>query len=393
MIFCTVALAALAGQAWAGGLYISEFATPSMGVASAGQNAVANDASTALHNPAGMTRLKGRQLMLGVGGVLTRVKFDRDADSPVPGGNGGDAGGAAPLLGTYYVHSLTDRLKLGGALYSISAAVLDYDDDWTGRFFVRDVSIFTLTFAPSVAYRITDWLSVGGGPIVLVGSLEMDLELPVPRRNPWVELDGTDIVFGFDAGVLIELSPRTRIGVLYVSESELDFDGDIKIHPRGLSTDVDTELPLPQFVQASIYHEINDQFALLALVDWEDWSTLDNINLSTSRGSRSLARNWEDTWKFAAGIHYRPHCKWLLQAGMSYDTSPVDKEDRTPDMPIDRQIRYAIGAQYQWRENIRLGAAFEYIDFGEAKIDKRFLKGNYHENDGFFLAVNANIKF
>lgn len=38
--------------ALAGGLYISEFGTPSMGVASAGAQAVASDASTAFHNPA-----------------------------------------------------------------------------------------------------------------------------------------------------------------------------------------------------------------------------------------------------------------------------------------------------------------------------------------------------
>ncbi len=46
-------------SALAGGLYLNEFATPSMGVAGAGQEAVANDSSTnfAFHNPAGMTRL------------------------------------------------------------------------------------------------------------------------------------------------------------------------------------------------------------------------------------------------------------------------------------------------------------------------------------------------
>jgi long-subunit fatty acid transport protein len=44
----------------AGGLYLNEFATPSMGTAGAGAEALADDASTnfAFHNPAGMTRLK-----------------------------------------------------------------------------------------------------------------------------------------------------------------------------------------------------------------------------------------------------------------------------------------------------------------------------------------------
>lgn len=54
-------------SAGAGALYLNEFATPSMGVAGAGQEAVANDASTnfAFHNPAGMTRLEGHSVSLG----------------------------------------------------------------------------------------------------------------------------------------------------------------------------------------------------------------------------------------------------------------------------------------------------------------------------------------
>jgi long-chain fatty acid transport protein len=92
-------------------------------------------------------------------------------------------------------------------------------------------------------------------------------------------------------------------------------------------------------------------------------------------------------------VHFRPVEKWLLQLGFSYDTSPVDKEDRTPDMPIDRQIRYATGVQYQWGDRLSTGAQFVYADYGKAKIDNPLLKGEYKRNDIFFLAVNANWKF
>ena len=47
-------------NALAGGLYINEFGTPSMGVAGAGANAVASDASTSFHNAAGMTGSRAR---------------------------------------------------------------------------------------------------------------------------------------------------------------------------------------------------------------------------------------------------------------------------------------------------------------------------------------------
>ncbi len=79
--------------------------------------------------------------------------------------------------------------------------------------------------------------------------------------------------------------------------------------------------------------------------------------------------------------------------GFSYDTSPVDSDDRTPDMPMDRQIRYAAGAQYRWSKKLSVGGQFVYADYGDAKIKNDLLKGEYDRNELFFFALNANWKF
>ena len=156
---------------------------------------------------------------------------------------------------------------------------------------------------------------------------------------------------------------------------------------------MDTEITLARFIKLSGYHELNDQWALLGTVGWENWSEFEDVNISTDQGTKAIPRNWDDTWKFSAGVHFRPKDPWLLQLGFSYDTNPVDSKDRTPDMPIDRQIRYATGVQYQWGDRLSTGAQFVYADYGKAKIDNPLLKGEYKRNDIFFLAVNANWKF
>ena len=382
--------------ALAGGLYINEFGTPSMGVAGAGANAVAADASTSFHNAAGMTRIKGNELM-GTGGFLySTVKFDPANDTPISGGDGGDAGGPAPIIGGFYVHSLSDKWKLGANLITLTGAVLDYDDDWTGRYLNTEVTLLTVTFFPSVAYRVNKWLSLGGGPQVMYADLEMKAKAPLPGpggNEGEVKIDGSDVAFGFGLGALFEPNERTRFGLVYQSEIEPEFDGDVDLSPPGLSVATDTTITLAQFIRLSAYHELNNQWALLATIGWEDWSAFEDVNISTDSGSRDIPRNWKDTWKFAAGVHYRPVDKWLLQLGFAYDTSPVDKEDRTPDMPIDRQIRYATGAQYKWSDRFSTGAQFVYADYGKAKIDNVLLKGEYKRNDIFFLALNANWKF
>ena len=127
-----------------------------MGVAGAGANAVANDASTSFHNAAGMTRIKGNELMGTAGLLNATVKFDPDANTPIPGGDGGNAGGPAPIIGGFYVHSLSDKWKVGANLITITGAVLDYDDDWAGRYLNTEVTLLSMTLYAFQTQSIED---------------------------------------------------------------------------------------------------------------------------------------------------------------------------------------------------------------------------------------------
>ena len=319
-----------ANDAHAGGLYLNEFATPSMGTAGAGAEAWADNASTAgaFHNPAGMTRLEGHQISLGAGIGKFDVEFDANSNTPFGGGNGGDAGGFVPLLGSNGVFSVTDDLKLGLTVFSVAGAALDHNNGWTGRFQAQEINILTLSANPAVAYRVTDWLSLAGGVIVTYADLDFKLAVP-PGGAGSGKIDGDDIAYGFNFGALFELSPRTRIGVVYVSEQEIEFDGNLKVNPPGLNIGSTLELDLAQMVRVGAYHEIDDQWAILGTVGWEDWSTLDSQLVNTSGGAGNIPRNWNDTYHFSIGAHYKPVEDWLLQAGVTYDTSPVDAKDRT----------------------------------------------------------------
>ena len=83
----------------------------------------------------------------------------------------------------------------------------------------------------------------------------------------------------------------------------------------------------------------------------------------------------------------------MLQCGISYDTSPTSSEYRTADMPVDRQVRYAVGTTYQFSKKLTIGTAFEYADYGSAKINHDSLKGEYDDNQIYFGGVNFNWKF
>ena len=103
-----------------------------------------------------------------------------------------------------------------------------------------------------------------------------------------------------------------------------------------------------------------------------------------------VPKNWDDTYKYAVGAEYDLNRRWTLSGGLAYDTSPVDAGDRTADMPIDRQIRYAVGVQHTRPSGLKLGAEFTYADYGSAKIRADGFSGDYKSNEILFFAVNAS---
>ena len=390
-------LVVLSYQGFAGGLYLNEFATPSMGVSGAGAQAVANDASTSFHNPAGMTRIDGDELMLGAGILEASIEFDPSPATPVAGNDGGDAGGWGPILGAYYVHSISDEWKFGVNVVSISAAVLDYDDGWAGRYLVDEITIMTLSVMPGVAYRVNEKLSLAAGAGFMYGTMDMDVSIPTPGPDGEAELsDVDDSDWGYNLSALYEFNDKTRMGLGYVSEIEMELDGDVEISPVGVATGVDTEIPFVQMVKLGLYHDLNERIALLATVGWEDWSSLDQQVIYVGPGGSSIKRNWNDTYHFALGMHYRASEKWLLQTGWAYDTSPTDSDDRLPDMPMDRQWRLSGGAIYDVNERISVGGALTYADYGDASIrdtdPDTGLIGSYDKNRIIFAAMHINWK-
>jgi long-chain fatty acid transport protein len=360
-----------------------------MGTAGAGASAIASDASTVLHNPAGMTRLDEHQLMLSAAPGIAVVEFDPAQDTPVPGGDGGNQGGFVPILSGSYAHKLSERWRLGLALLSISGAELDPRDSWAGRNQVTEVSLFTLSVAPTLAYRVTDWLSLGAGPVLTYGSLDLDLIAPGLPIEVGVH-DADDIAFTANVSGLIELTPELRVGLGYVSETRFDLDGHLKL--RGLSPNIDLELSLPQVVRWDVFWQVNEKVALMAGGNWEDWSRSSKLPISFAAVSVDGDLRFRDTWKAKAGVHYRLGERWLLQAGFSYDSSAVRNKHRNAALPVDRQLRYAIGTVHDYSDETRLGFSFEFADLGEGRIRNASLRGKYERNFILFLGLNVNWK-
>jgi len=400
----------------AGGLWLYEQGAPDLGTASAGRAALAESAATAGGNPAGMTRLKQSQLLLGVQPMYVDAKFDTESSS-FGGGDGGNAGGWVPAGGLYYVHSVSDDLKLGVSAASYVGLGLDYRNNWAGRYYLTEGELLTFSIRPSVGYRVNEQLSIGGGVNIVYGSLDQKVAVnnafeTLPDGQ--LKLDEDDIGYGFSLSALYEFNAGSRIGLAYQSQVDLEFDNAVSAKGMGpllraalaanglLGSSIDMEMTLPQQLILSGYHQVDDKLAIVANLGWQDWSEFGKTDISVSSStttSLTADRNYDDTWHMAIGARYRVSPPWLLMTGFAYDSSPVDNDDRTVDLPLDRQYRYSLGAQYQYSKDLTLGSAFEILDAGDARVNqtggplKGNLKGEFDSNAIYIFNVTANWRF
>ena len=68
----------------------------------------------------------------------------------------------------------------------------------------------------------------------------------------------------------------------------------------------------------------------------------------------------------------------------------VSSIDRTADMPVDRQVRLALGLRKQVRPDLEVGVNMVYADMGSAAIDSLFFAGDYEKNHVLFVGVSFN---
>ena len=217
-------------QAQAGGLLLYETGTPEVGLAAAGWAARAQDAATVATNPAGMTRLQGDELLLGAQLLYGNAGFTVDSQTSTPGGDGDNPIGWFPGASAYYSHSHSDRLKYGLAFYGNFGLALDYGDDWAGRYHFQNGALLGVTIAPTVAYKLTDKLSIGGALNLMYGYFSAEAavnNLAPGLADGGLEISDSQWGFGGNFGMMYEFNTATRVGLQYTTEIALDFSDTV----------------------------------------------------------------------------------------------------------------------------------------------------------------------
>jgi len=256
------------------------------------------------------------------------------------------------------VHSLSDDLKVGVSLMVHYGNSIDYADDWAGANVAKSASIETIQVQPSVAYRVTDSLSLGAG--INANYIKAEQELTVMGQD--LGLDADDVAYGWTAGATWDLNQSNRLGLVYRSEVNADLEGDDSLN--GTSDYASLNWDNPATVMLSGYHQVSDNSAFVWDVGRVLYSSFETTTIYSELLGMELDidRHWQDANRYAVGWEYALNSDWTLKTGFSLDDSPVDDQYRSADMPLDEIKRYTVGALYRATPEVDVAFGLEYAD-------------------------------
>jgi long-chain fatty acid transport protein len=393
-------LTACAGRTWAGALYLYEMSNVSeSSYAGAGLAARANDAGTVFTNPAGMTRFDAPELIAGATFVYIHAPIDINEEKTTVEGNSRTLKNVIPAGSAAYVYPVSDRLKLGVSLANNFGLTLDWNDGWAGRYSTVKVALLAPQLQPTAAYKVNDWLSVGAGAALTMGYLEdkMRVDTVFPDRpDGKLRISDADFTMQYNLGIMLEPSERTRIGLRYLTQATLNFKDapDVSgtlLHPN--YEQIDLGMKMPQSLMAGIHHQVDDDWAVLGSVGWDEWSQFGKVQVGIKGGiipTTKVNGDFRDTWHFGVGTEYQYKPRWMLTAGVSYDTSMATDRTAVIDLPLAALYRYGAGFKYEAREDLTLGAGFTWVYEGSVPFQETGgVAGKYKNVSITFLSFYA----
>lgn len=381
-----VSLSLASGALFANGLSLNEQSASGAGTAFAGRASSALDASTVFGNPAGLSKLEGKQVSGGFAMVKANVEISR-VDTNAPGTSKGDMVPLASVPFAFFAMPIDEKWNFGLGMYVPFGLISDYEKSFQGSSHGQYSKVAVMTLQPTLSYKITDRVAVGFGPTLnkIDGKLTNTLLTRGSNRpDTLINIKGDDTALGYNIGLMVDLSEQTTWGMTYHSKVDYTLEGRTKVYNAPLPVNGEYKATLdfttPESVDTSISHKLDDQWTLHGGLTWTRWSRLESIAAknqgvpSALQGQFGVLREelkWHNTWAYSIGASYQVNPHWVLRTGFALDQSPTTNEYRTVRIPVGHRKILTFGTGWQASDNLTIDLAYAYIRENTAGVNQQ----------------------
>jgi long-chain fatty acid transport protein len=414
-VFIAASAAGLLVQ-WAAGPAVAQLRP-----ANSGNFASADSAATAYSNPAGMSRLDRRELVLETIAAYTSSQFKVSPGTTAAGGDGDKQDNFIAIPSLYFATpAFHERVRLGFSLNVPSGFGSDYGNDWAGRYVATESSLVYVAGNASASVRVNDWFSLGAGIQLLYTSSTSKSRINnvvEGVEDGQVELEASGIGIGGVVGALFEVDEfmgwdrPLRFGLSYRPKTETDIDGVPELEGVGpilgaalianglIAQKIEIKTTSPQRLGLGLYFEPIERFSVALDFLWVDMEQFGSVEVSIADFSTHQQANYRDTYATTISLGWEIHKQVELLAGFAYLTPPIKDSDRSLSLPIDRIYVVGGGVKYRPRDWFELFVAFNYYDTGDSRVDTEptdrsgRIVGEFSPHVAFALDIGLTYRF
>lgn len=288
------------------------------------------DNPSALHyNPAGMTQLRGIQVMGGLSLVGGTTDFRSPTGITATGDHDGTVAWPGPGHG-YITANLQDlglssfgNVTVGIGITTPFGSVMRWPDDSQLRTLTTFTALPLFDIKPTFAYQVTRDFSIGAGADIYTfasffGEGHAELQKISPLSGSKIEFNGKGTAPGFNLSALYTAlrngdgQPIANLAVVYRSQATLHLDGALLANGVKVQ-DATTTLVLPQVITGGIalwpVRNSEREWKIELNVDYVGWKSVRSLDIRRTDGTviDPQPQNWKSTYAILVGTEYR----WL----------------------------------------------------------------------------------
>ena len=392
----------VASVALAGGFQLNEHGANAMSQAGAFA-ARATDGSAIYFNPAGLGFQTTPSIMFGATGIAFTSSFY----GPLQANTNQKYEQAKQIftpVNGYVVYPVMDRLTIGAGVNNQYGLGTEWPSTWPGRDLAEKTDLATWFITPSVAYRVSDQLSIAVEGSYVAGSVKLTrgvdtrgIQTPAPVNST---LDMTGHGFAFGGGILFKATPELSIGVSYRSKVKVDASGTATFTPDYTQLSlpqggVTATITLPATGFAGIAYRFMKNLELEADYQYIGWSSYQTLAFTFAANNSVVAsaKNYSDTYILRIGGEYTM-APWHFRAGYLYDHTPVSDAYSEPMLPDANRNGLNVGLGYDIATHWNVSVAYFFLKFADRTVQTTVpaisFDGTYHTYANLF---GADIEF
>ena len=280
-----------------------------------------------------------------------------------------------------FQHKKLEKFKFGLGIYTPFGSTVKWEDNWIGRFAITRLKLQAIYIQPTISYRLSKKIGIGGGFIYSKGSVNLQKDIPVQDslgNYSHVELNGKAAGFGFNLGVNFQVNDQFSMGLSYrskikmsVKKGEANFSVPSSLASNFPNGNFSGTLPLPDVATIGFAYKVSKKWTLAIDINHVGWKSYDTLAFDYALNTSSLLdtkspREYKNIFAFRGGGEFRASKNLDLRFGGGFGFTPVQDGYLTPETPDANRIYGTLGISYRFTNRFSMDASLYYTHLKRA---------------------------